>query len=72
MLAKHLENVVAEAAALQRQVFNAHVDAAVTGFFMMLVAVVVLANVRVWWQLLAGRRAPVLREEPYVPVKAAV
>jgi hypothetical protein len=27
-----------------------------------------LANARVWWQLLAGKRAVELREEPYVAV----
>ena len=33
-----------------------------------LVAIVVAANARVWWQLLAGKRPSPLREEPYVPV----
>jgi carbon starvation protein len=42
------------------------VDAAVTAVFLILVAVIVLANARVWWLLLAGRRAPDLREEPFV------
>ena len=32
---------------------------------------VVLANARVWLQLLVGKRAPALREEPYVAVAAA-
>jgi carbon starvation protein len=49
-----------------RQALNAHVDAAVTGAFLILVAVIVAANARVWWLLLAGRRAPDLREEPFV------
>ena len=40
-----------------RQALNAHVDAAVTGAFLILVAVIVAANARVWWLLLAGRRA---------------
>jgi carbon starvation protein len=57
---------VASAAPSPRQAFNAHVDAAVTGAFLILVAVVVAANARVWWLLLAGRRAPDLREEPFV------
>jgi carbon starvation protein len=56
----------ADVAALQRQIFNAHLNAAVTGTFLLLVIVVVLANARIWWQLLSGRREPVLREEPYV------
>jgi carbon starvation protein len=49
-----------------RQAFNAHVDAAVTAVFLILVAVIVVANARVWWLLLAGRRAPDLHEEPFV------
>jgi carbon starvation protein len=49
-----------------RQALNAHVDAAVTGAFLILVAVIVAANARVWWLLLAGRRLPDLREEPFV------
>jgi carbon starvation protein len=56
----------AEIAAWSAQVFNNRVDAAVTGTFLVLVLVVVLANARVWWQLLAGRRAVQLCEEPYV------
>jgi carbon starvation protein len=59
----------ANAAAVPRQAFNAHVDAAVTGAFLLLVAVITLANARVWWLLLAGRRSPDLREEPYVAAR---
>jgi len=61
----------AAAAPSPRQAFNAHVDAAATAVFMILVAVVVLANARVWWLLLAGRRAPDLREEPFVAARSA-
>jgi len=60
----------AQLTAWQHQLFNNEVNAAVTGIFLVLVAVVVLTCARVWWQLLAGRRAPDLREEPYVPVAA--
>ncbi len=60
----------AASAASPRQALNARVDAAVTAVFLALVAVVVLANARVWWQLLAGRRAPDLREEPFVAASA--
>jgi len=59
----------ANAASSPRQALNAHVDAAVTAVFLILVAVIVLANARVWWLLLAGRRAPALREEPFVAAK---
>ena len=54
----------------QHQLFNNHVNAAVTGTFLVLVALVVLTCARVWWQLLAGKRAADLREEPYVAVAA--
>jgi hypothetical protein len=39
--------------------------------FLVLVAVVVLSNARVWWLLLAGRRAPALHEEPFVAARPA-
>jgi carbon starvation protein len=52
------------------QLINNRVDAGVTAAFLLLVAIVVIANARLWWQLLAGRRAMELREEPYVAVAA--
>jgi carbon starvation protein len=61
----------AAAALSPRQAFNAHVDAAVTAVFLVLVAVIVLANARVWVQLLAGRREPDLHEEPFVASRGA-
>ena len=51
----------------QAQLLNNRVDAGVTAVFLVLVAIVVAANARVWWQLLAGKRPSPLREEPYVP-----
>ena len=50
------------------QLFNNRVDAAVTAVFLILVTIVVIANARIWWQLLSGRRVAQLREEPYVAV----
>ncbi|HEX2860198.1 MAG TPA: carbon starvation CstA family protein [Lacunisphaera sp.] len=61
----------AELATWRAQIFNNHIDVAVTGTFLVLVLLVVAANARVWWQLLAGRRAADLREEAYVPLEAA-
>jgi len=61
----------AEVAVWQAQIFNNRIDAAVTGTFLVLVLIIVAANARVWWQLLAGRRRADLREEPYVPLAAA-
>lgn len=52
------------------QLFNNRVDAIVTAAFLVLVAIVVIANARVWWQLLSGRRRAELHEEPYVPAPA--
>ena len=60
----------AQISAWQHQLFNCHVNAAVTGTFLVLVALVVLTCARVWWQLLAGKRAAELHEEPYVAVAA--
>jgi carbon starvation protein len=61
----------AAAATNPRQALNAHVDAAVTAVFLILVAVIVAANARTWWLILAGRRAPELREEPFVAAAPA-
>lgn len=48
--------------------FNNQVNAVVTGAFLVLVATVVITCARVWWQLLSGKRAADLHEEPYVAV----
>ena len=61
----------AELATWSAQLFNNRVDAVVTGVFLVLVATVVLACARVWLQLLSGKRAADLREEPYVPLAGA-
>jgi carbon starvation protein len=50
-----------------RLLVNNYIDAAVTGLFLVLVVLVVLSCARVWVQLLTGRSAVVLHEEPYVP-----
>jgi carbon starvation protein len=60
----------AELKAWSAQLFNNRVDAVVTATFLVLVAIVVIANARVWWQLLSGRRKAELREEPYVTAGA--
>jgi carbon starvation protein len=59
----------AQIADWRQQAFNNHVDAVVTGVFLVLVALVVLASMRGWVELLVGRRQPNLHEEPYVPLK---
>ena len=44
-------------------IFNARLDAAVTGGFLLLVAAILLGSFRVWWQLLRGTRSAELKEE---------
>jgi carbon starvation protein len=61
----------AELATWRAQLLNNHIDAAVTGAFMVLVLIIVAASARVWWQLLAGKRAADLREEPFLPLVPA-
>jgi carbon starvation protein len=56
----------AEQATWGAQLLNNRIDAAVTGGFLLLVATVVVACARVWYQLLSGRRTADLREAPYV------
>ncbi|MDD3178941.1 MAG: carbon starvation CstA family protein [Opitutaceae bacterium] len=56
----------AQLAEWHRLVFSNHVNASVTGTFLVLVTLIVAASARLWWQLLAGRRAPDLHEDPYV------
>jgi carbon starvation protein len=60
----------AELTTWSAQLFNNRVDAAVTAIFLILVAIVVIANARVWWQLLSGRRTAALHEDPYVSADA--
>ncbi len=60
----------AEIKAWEAQIFNNHVDAAVTAVFLVLVAIVLVGNARVWWQLLSGKRVAQLREDPYVAATA--
>src|SRR6478609_2277506 len=62
----------AELALWRAQLLNNYIDAAVIGTFLVLVLIVVVANARVWWQLLAGRSVTQLREEAYVPLAASV
>ena len=50
---------------------NNQIDAAVTGAFLVLVALVLFANARVWYHVLAGHTVSVLREDPYVALTPA-
>ena len=66
-----MSSSAAELATWQAQLFNNRVDAVVTAVFLLLVTIVVIANARMWWQLVSGRQTSQLREEPYVAAGAA-
>jgi carbon starvation protein len=62
--AESLANSTAPAA--QRMIFNDRLDAGLALFFMSIVLIVILASAREWWMVIAGRKAPVVHEAPYV------
>jgi carbon starvation protein len=55
----------------QRMIFNDRLDAGLALFFMAVVLVVILASAREWYMVLAGRKAPVVHEAPYVESRLA-
>ena len=50
------------------QQFNFNVDTAVTGFFLLAVAIIFLGCLLEWIKLLSGSKKAVLNEDPYVAV----
>jgi len=52
-------------------IFNARLDAAVTGVFLILVATILIDSIRVWAGLLRGTRTKVTTETPFIPSKLA-
>jgi carbon starvation protein len=60
-----------KAAELTRQAGVWRFDAFVAGFFLVLVAAIVLGSARQWWQLIRGSRRIVLHETEFVPVTPA-
>jgi len=56
----------ANAAATQTLIFNARLDAAVCGLFMVLVAVILIDSIRVWAGILLGSREARVNESPFV------
>jgi carbon starvation protein len=54
-----------------RMIFNDRLDAGLALFFMAIVLVVIVASAREWLLVLAGRKAPVVNEAPYVESQLA-
>ncbi|MES2996146.1 MAG: carbon starvation CstA family protein [Verrucomicrobiota bacterium] len=53
---------------LENALFNARLDIGVVVLFLFLVSWIVAGCAWEWWKVLAGRKAAVLNEAPYVPV----
>ena len=54
-----------------RRVFNYHLDAVITLFFMAVVALLIFTSAREWWLVLSKRKAPVVHETPFVQTALA-
>jgi carbon starvation protein len=52
-------------------IFNAQLDAAVTGVFLLLVALILVDSVRVWYSILAGTKPIRTTETAFIPTKLA-
>ncbi len=57
---------------VQRMIFNDRLDAAVAGFFMICVVIILLESVREWTRILSGRKAAVSSEVPFINPPGAV
>jgi carbon starvation protein len=51
----------------QRFIFNDTVDAAVAGFFMVSVIIIIVASAHQWWKVVSGRMPAVSTEHPFEP-----
>jgi len=55
-----------------RRVFNYHLDAVITLFFMAVVALLIFTSAREWWLVLSKRKAAVVHETPFVETALVV
>jgi carbon starvation protein len=62
-------NQLAAAHDLPRKIFNDRLDAAVAGFLVILVAVVVVESALQWIRVLSGRKQAITTEAPFVPTR---
>jgi carbon starvation protein len=69
LLAAEAPSTAARAHELARLIFNDRLDAAVTGALLVLVALIVLESGLEWVRVLSGRKAPAVREAPFVPTR---
>ena len=60
-----------KASELVRQAGVWRFDALVAGFFLILVAAIVMGSARQWWQLVRGSKRIVLHETDFVPITSA-
>ena len=61
-----MEAGVQTAADHQQLIFNARLDAALCGIFLVLVATILIDSIRIWIGILNGSRAANNRETPFV------
>jgi len=54
-----------------RRVFNYHLDAVITLFFMAVVALLIFTSAREWWLVLSKRKPAVVHETPFVQTALA-
>ncbi|MFB3776694.1 MAG: carbon starvation CstA family protein [Bryobacteraceae bacterium] len=59
----------AQAAETRTLIFNARLDAAVCGVFLVLVALILIDSIRVWVGILRGTREARVLESPFVPTR---
>ena len=62
---------VAESGGNPRLIFNDRLDAMVAGLLIAMVTIILLESWREWVRILSGRKAPQVKEAPFVPTRLA-